>query len=64
MMAWIAAGTAIFMMVVFYLSFDANVGDRNGLNTFVTWASVAIYLVWLLVFCVVRMKKYYRVPEQ
>jgi len=64
MMAWISAGTAIFMLFVFYLTFDANVAENKGLNSNATWIGVVIYLVWLLVFCVVRLKKYYSVPSR
>lgn len=64
MMAWIAAGTAVFMMVIFYFSFDANVGEKNGLNSTATWIAVVIYLVWLTVYCVMSLKKYYSVPAR
>ena len=63
MMAWISAATAIFLMVIFYLTFDANVGEKKGLNTSATWICSIVYMVWLLVFCVMRLKKYFRVPE-
>ena len=63
LMAWIAAGTAVFMMVIFYLTFDANVGEKKGLNSSASWSCAIVYMVGLLVFCVMRLKKYFRVPE-
>lgn len=63
MMAWIAAGTAVCMMVVFYFSFDANVGEKNGLNSTATWIAVVVFMVWLLAYCAVSLQKYYRVPQ-
>ena len=63
MMAWIAAGTAVFMMVIFYLTFDANVGEKKRLNSSASWSCAIVYMVGLLVFCVMRLKKYFRVPE-
>ena len=59
MMAWIAAGTAILLMLMFYLAIDANLGEEKRLNATASWICVAIYLIWLLVYCVVTLKKYY-----
>ena len=64
MMGWIAAGTAVMLMVMFYLSIEANLGEEKRLNATASWVCVASYLVWLLVYCVVTLKKYYRVPSQ
>lgn len=64
MLAWIAAGTAAFMMVIFYLTFEANVGVNKRLNSTVTWVAIGVYFVWLLLFCVVRLRKYYRIPME
>ena len=64
MMAWIAAATAIFLMVIFYLTFEANIGKEKQLNSAVSWICLFVFMVWLLVFCVVRLKKYYVLPKE
>ena len=56
MMGWIAAGTAVMLMVMFYLSIEANLGEEKRLNATASWVCVASYLVWLLVYCVVTLK--------
>ncbi|QEG21090.1 DUF1648 domain-containing protein [Mariniblastus fucicola] len=63
MMAWIAAGTAVFLMVVYWLTLDANV-DEKGLNSTATWISTIVFIAGLIGFCVVRLSKYYRVPTE
>ncbi len=64
MMDWIAAGTSVFLLLIFYLAFDANVGENNQLNSFATWGAVVAYTVGLIGFCIVRTMKYYRVPSE
>jgi len=63
MMAWIAAGTAVFLLFVFWLTFDANTGKEIKLNAFVSWVSVIVFVVGLLGYCFAKIAKYYRVPE-
>lgn len=62
MLAWVAAGTSVFMLVVMYFVFDANVGPQQKLNSLATWIAVSVYLMWLGLLCVVKLRKYYRVP--
>jgi uncharacterized membrane protein len=64
MLAWIAAGTSIFLLVICCLVLDANVGEKKGFSSFSTWVAVVVYLAWLLVFCVLKLRKYYRLPIQ
>jgi len=63
MMAWIAAGTAMFLLLIFWLTFDANTGEEIKLNAFVSWIAVVVFVVALLGFCFARVAKYYRVPD-
>jgi uncharacterized membrane protein len=62
MMDWIAAGTSVFLFVILYLTFDANVGEEKELNSTVTWIVTVAFSVGLIGFCIVRTMKYYRVP--
>jgi hypothetical protein len=63
MMDWIAAGTSVFLLGTFYLTFDANVGEEKELNSIVTWIVAVAFSVGLIGFCIVRTMKYYKVPD-
>lgn len=64
MMAWIAAGSAIFIDVMFWFALEANLDQGQELNSTATWIAVGILLVWLFAFLFVRLRKYYRVPME
>ncbi len=63
MMAWIAAGTAIFMLAIFWLTLDANIHKEKALDSNATWIVMAVFLVGLFGFLFFKLKKYYRVPS-
>lgn len=62
LLAWIAAATSIFMMMVFWLTIDANVNENKQLDTSTMWLSLTVYLVWLFGYLIFKMQKYFRVP--
>ena len=64
MLAWIAAGTSVFLMVIFWLTFDANIGEDQQLNSTISWIALAVYLLGLFGFCFVKLAKYYRIPAE
>lgn len=62
MLGWIAAGSAVFLLVIFWLVFDANMGEEKAINPTVFWIATVAFMVGLLVYCFSKIAKYYRIP--
>jgi uncharacterized membrane protein len=64
MLGWIGAGTAVFLLIIFWLVFEANAGEDRTLNATAFWIATVAFIVGLLVYCFVKVAKYYRVPDR
>ncbi len=64
-MVWIAAVTAIFMVLTFQLTIDANLaGPEPRLNMPVFWAVLAGFLLAVGAICVIILIRFGRTPKQ
>ena len=61
LLAWVAAATSMFMLLLFFMTFQANV-DGRGLNSVAFWIAITVYLFFVIGGALVHVRKYHRVP--
>lgn len=63
MLAWIAAATAIFFLVIFQITFDASINEKEQLDSVIFWIATTLYIAFIIGCSIVHTMKYRRVPS-
>lgn len=56
--AWFGVATMVFMVVIFHLTFWANLGTVKNINPTVFWVFLAVFLLFSLVWGVVMLRRF------
>ena len=62
LLAWVAAATAMFILLLLYLTFQANIEGGGQLNSVLFWIAITVYLVLVVGAAILHVRKYHVLP--